>query len=271
MKIALNKIALNGKIVDADTARIDPSDRGLTLGDGLFETIALRKGKPRRLPAHLARLRASGTALGIPLAYDDARMESLIAEVAAANGLSEGILRITLTRGPGARGLALPTKPHPTLLITAAEAPPPAEPARVIIAVSTRRNEFSPLSRMKTLNYMDNVIARDEARQAGADDALLLNTQGRVAESTVANIFLLVNGGLITPPVADGALPGVARADVIRLTRAEEQPVTVEILAKASEVFLSNALGVRPVIQIGETTVGDGEPGLITQLVATRI
>ena len=265
------KISLNGELVDAASARIDPSDRGLTLGDGLFETIALRKGKPRRLPAHMARLRMSATALGIPLVYDDAALDAMIAGVVAANDLTDGVLRITLTRGPGPRGLALPAAPQPTLLITTAPAAPEPEPARMIIATVTRRNELSPLTRFKTLNYLDNVIARDEATLAGADDAFLLNTQGRVAEATAAKVFLLVNGGLITPPIAEGALPGVARADAIRLTHAEERPVTVETLAKASEVFLTNALGVRPVIRIGDAAVGDGEPGLITQLVATRI
>lgn len=265
------KVVLNGEILDAGEARIDPCDRGLALGDGLFETLRLHKGKVRRLPAHLARLRLSAAALGIPLVYDDAALESQIAAVVAANALTDAVVKITLTRGPGARGIALPANPCPTLLITTADAPPEPHPARVIVAGVTRRNELSPLSRFKTLNYLDSVLARDEAAQAGADDALLLNTQGRVAESTAANVFLLVNGGLITPPVEEGALPGVARADAIRLTRAEEKPVTLETLAGASEVFLTNALGVRPVVMIGDKPVGDGEPGLITLLVATRI
>jgi branched-chain amino acid aminotransferase len=265
------KIALNGKILDAATARIDPSDRGLTLGDGLFETIALRKGKLRRLPAHLARLRLGCAVLGISLNYDDPGLDSLMARVAEANQMADGVLRVTVTRGPGARGLVPAPDAKPTVLVTAAPAPPHPAPARVIVATVTRRNEHSPLSRIKSLNALDNILARNEAVQAGADDALLLNTQGRLAESTVANVFLLVDGGLITPPVEDGAMPGVARADVIRLAKAEERPVTGELLARASEIFLSNALGIRPVIQIGETPVGDGEPGLITQLIATRI
>lgn len=265
------KVALNGEIVAADAARIDPTDRGLALGDGLFETMCLRKGKVRRLDAHLGRLRMSAAALGIPLAYDDAALEAQIAAVVAAKGLTEAVVKMTLTRGPGARGIALPARPTPTLLIATAEAPPEPPPARVIIATVTRRNELSPLSRFKTLNYLDSVLARDEAMQAGADDALLLNTQGRVAESTTANVFLLINGGLVTPPVVEGALPGVARADTIRLTRAEEKPITLATLAAATEVFLTNALGVRPVVMIGDKPVGDGEPGLITQLVATRV
>lgn len=265
------KIVLNGKILESQDVRIDFTDRGLTFGDGLFETMALRKGKVRRLAAHLARLRLSANALGIPLAFDDAALESQIAELVAANALTEAVVKMTLTRGPAARGLALPAYPRPTLLIATADMPPAPEPARVIIAGVTRRNELSPLSRFKTLNYLDNVLARDEAAQAGGDDAVLLNTQGRVAESTAANIFLLVNGGLITPPVEEGALPGVARADCIRLTRAEEKPVTVETLIHASEVFLTNALGVRSVVMIADRPVGDGEPGLITQLVATRV
>lgn len=264
------KVGLNGAIAEAAGARIDPADRGVLYGDGLFEIIAFRKGKARRLAAHLARLKAGATALGIPLALDDAALEDRIATTAAANGIVNGALRVTLTRGPADDGIALPAAPRPTLLIAAIEVPS-LDPARVIVATVTRRNELSPLSRFKTLNYLDNVIARDEAAQAGADDALLLNTRGRVAGGSSSNIFLLVNGGLITPPVDEGALPGVARADVIRLTHAEEKPVTLETLSRASEIFLTCAFGVRPVIRIGDTPVGDGEPGLITQLVATRV
>ena len=250
------KVGLNGKIVDADTASRDPS------GEGLFETIALRKGKLRRLPAHLARLRAGCAVLGLSLNYDDAGLESLLARVADANQVVDAVLRVTVTRATGTK---------PTLLVTASPVPPYPEPARVIVATGTRRNEHSPFSRIKTLDCPENDLARTEAMAAGADDALLLNTQGRLADSTVANIFLLVDGGLITPPVEEGAMPGVARAEVIRLAKAEERPVTQDLLARASEIFLSNALGIRPVVQIGDAAVGDGEPGLITQLLATRI
>ncbi len=265
------KISLNGVLVEQDAARIDPTDRGLLLGDGVFETIAVRSGAVRRLPAHLARLRLGAAVLDIPLSQTDEHIGALILETLAANTLTDAVVRVTLTRGPGGRGIVAPAEPKPTLMISAAPRPAPAEPARVIIAQDTRRNEFSPLALIKSLNYLDNIIARAEATAQNADDALLLNTAGRVAESTVANIFLLVNGGLITPPVSEGALPGVMRAETIKLARAEEHPVTVDILGQASEIFLTNALGLRSVVKIGEHTVGDGEPGLITQLLATRL
>jgi branched-chain amino acid aminotransferase len=265
------KLSLNGKLVDADEARIDPTDRGFTLGDGVFETIAVRKGSVRHMAAHLNRLKLGCSVLRIKLAYDDPTLKKLIQETAAANNLEDAAVRLTLTRGPGDRGLVPPMRQRPTLLITAAPLPPPPTPARVIVATGTRRNELSPLARIKSLNTLDNVLARAEATNAGADDAILLNTHGNIAESSVANIFLLVDGGLLTPPVSDGALPGIARGEVIRLTHAEERNLTPDMLNRASEVFLTNALGIRPVVAVGDVSVGDGEPGLITQLLATRV
>jgi branched-chain amino acid aminotransferase len=264
------KISINGVLSDAAAARIDPSDRGFTLGDGVFETIAVRKNAVRHLAAHLARLRRGADVLSIPLP-DDMTLANQIGAAITANGLTEAVVRVTLTRGPGARGIAPPPQPVPTLVITASPLPPPAAPARVIIAAVTRRNEHSPLSRIKHLNYLDNILARREAERLNADDAILLNTAGRVAESTVANIFVLVDGFMLTPPVDDGALPGIIRAEAVKLARAEERGVTVEMLTRASEVFLTSALGVRPVTHIDGKPVGDGEPGLITQLLVTRL
>ena len=265
------KISLNGVLIEQDVARIDPSDRGLLLGDGVFETIAVRKGTARRLPAHLARLRLGAAVLNIPLTQTDEQLAALINDTLTANALTEAVVRVTLTRGPGGRGIVAPAEPKPTLMISAAPQPAPAEPARVIIAQDTRRNEFSPLAQIKSLNYLDNIIARQQATAQNADDALLLNTAGRIAESTVANIFVLVNGGLVTPPISEGALPGVMRAEAIKLSRAEERPVTIDMLGAASEIFLTNALGLRAVVKVGDHIVGDGEPGLITQLLATRL
>lgn len=266
----MKKISLNGQLIPADEARIAPNDRGFTLGDGLFETIAVRKGVAKRLPAHLGRLRQGARVLGIPVPFTDARISELAAALITENDLSEAALRITLTRGPGGRGLAPPDAPTPTLLMTTGPQPS-SDPVALIVAQSTRRNEHSPLVRIKSLNYLDNILARNEAIVQDADDAVLLNTVGRLADTTIANIFLLVGGGLVTPPVEDGALPGVMRAEVIRLARAEERAVQMSDLDAASEVFLSNALGIRPVIRINGRDVGDGAPGLITQLLAVRL
>jgi len=265
------KISINGVLSDTTTARIDPADRGFTLGDGIYETIAVRKNAVRHLAAHLARLRQGAQMLGIPLPGDDQHIAQQIGATVTANALSEAVVRVTLTRGPGVRGLVPPPNPIPTFVISVAPLPPPVEPARVMIAATTRRNEHSPLSRIKHLNTLDNILARREASAAGLDDALLRNTAGNIAESTIANVFVLVDGYMLTPPIADGALPGIMRGEAIKLAKAEERSVTVEMLTRASEVFLTSALGVRPVTHIDGKAVGDGEAGLITQLLATRL
>lgn len=264
------KVSLNGEIMEADAARIAPDDRGFTLGDGLFETLAVKKGAPKRLPAHLARLRESAAMLGFPVPYPDTKIATLIDDFIAANALTTAALRITLTRGTGARGIAIPAAPAPTFLITAGPLPPD-DPITLAVIRSIRRDEASPINRVKSLGYLGNIIAREEALAMGADDGVILNIAGRVAETPVANIFCLLGGGLVTPPVEEGALPGVMRAEVIRLARAEERPIDLTDLERASEIFVSNALGIRPVIALNGQDVGDGAPGLITQLLAVRL
>lgn len=255
-------VHLNGRLMAATAARIDPADRGLTLGDGIFETIAVRGGKARRLPAHLARLRMGARLLGIPVPAADGALEQALIEVAAANDVNEGVLRLTLTRGPQARGLA-PTDPGaPTLLITgAAGALAPAKPATAVIAAETRRNERSPLARIKSTSYLDGVIAAREAAASGADEALLLNGAGNLAEAAAANLFVVLDGRAETPPISDGALPGVMRADVIRALGAKERTLAPADLARASEAFLTNSLGIRALVTVDGQAIGDGRPG----------
>ncbi|MBL8628874.1 MAG: aminotransferase class IV [Rhodospirillaceae bacterium] len=265
------RVCLNGKLMDDAEAHIAPGDRGLLLGDGIFETIAVRKGQGKRLHAHLERLRRDGHAIGLDVPWPDTTLNALIERVAQENNLDDAVVRLTVTRGAGPRGLLPPATPNPTLLITAAPMPDLSTPISVVVSTITRRNEHSPLSFIKSTNYLDNVLARKDAAELGADDAVLLNTQERVAETTIANIFALIDGAIITPPVEEGALPGVMRADVLKLARGEEKPITVEMLKGASEVFTSNALGLRSVIAIDGVAVSDGEPGLITQMLAARL
>ena len=252
---------LNGALAEESLARIDPTDRGFTLGDGLFETIRRQGGRILHLDRHLARLRHGAGFLGIPLTWQDGALAAGAAALIEADRLGDAVLRLTLTRGPGQRGILPPAEPRPTLLITAAALPAPMPPARAIIATVTRRNEASPLSRFKTLNYLDNIIARGEALRRGADDAILLNTQGRVAEASVANVFALHGGRLLTPPVEDGALPGIMRGLLIERCGAVEAPLVPADLAAADAVFLSSSLGLRPVLTIDGYAIG-GERGL---------
>lgn len=246
----MSVIWLNGDFLAADKPALLAHDRGLTLGDGLFETIAVKAGVPLRLDAHLRRLRDGADFLGLPVPAGDVALHDAILGLAGANGLTEAAVRLTLTAGPGPRGLPRPDHPSPTLMLAAGRIPAEAPPARLVIARTTCRNEKSPLSRLKTLNYLDSVIARREATARGGDDAILLNTQGRVAEATAANLFLSLDGHWVTPPVAEGALPGTMRAALIRNWRALERPVTAEDLRRADDMVLTNALGMRKILKI---------------------
>ena len=236
---------LNGALHAPDDARIAPADRGFLLGDGVFETVRATAGAARLLDLHLARLRAGAAVLGIPLVWNDTAIAGAVAAVLEANHLESASVRITLSRGPAPRGVLPVGEAAPTLLITAAGLPPQAGPARVIIARSTRRNEASPLSRIKSLSYLDSIIARREAAAAGADDAILLNTRGRVAEATAANLFVLMGGIVATPPVEDGALPGIFRARLLAGGIAVERSMVPADLLGAEAALLGNSLGVR--------------------------
>lgn len=233
----------------AETVAIAPNDRGFTLGDGLFETLCCQDGAIIDGAAHLERLKQGAELLAIPLPMPLAALKAALAETLAGNGLKDAVLRLTLTRGPGLRGLAPPSDPHPTLLIAAAPLPPPLPPARLITATVTRRNEHSPLSRIKSLNYLDNILARLEAERAGADEALLLNGAGRVAEASASNLLALIGEEWQTPPLADGALPGIRRRRLLAAGVCTERPLSLEALRGARALMLSNSLGLRPVAE----------------------
>lgn len=260
------KVWLNGQMVDADQAKVAVGDRGFTLGDGLFETIKAKGGVPLRLDAHWHRLEQGARLLRLPLPLDRAAVDAAIAAVLAANGLSDAALRLTVSRGPGQRGLLPPQPCTPTIVLSAGPLPPVLGPARVVVAESVRRNPHSPLARVKALSYLDNVLARLEAEERGADDALLLNTDGRLAETTIANLFIVTTAGaVLTPPVAEGALPGVRRGEVLHQLGAAERPLALGDLRAAREAFLTNALSIRPLVAVDGHSIGDGQPGSLTQ------
>lgn len=250
-------IWLNGALMQAAEARIDPADRGFTLGDGVFETMRATGGVPAPLGRHLARLRHGAAVLGIDVGFSDAVLTGALAAVAEG---ADCALRLTLTRGKMARGVLPVGGGVATLLISAGALPAPAAPARVIVAQGTRRNEFSPLSRIKSLNYGDSILARQEAAARGADDALLLNTRGDLAEATAANIVLLIDGIWVTPRVVDGALPGIARALLVESGRVEERKINEHDIGRASAGVLVNALGMRDVAAIGGMVLASRRP-----------
>ncbi len=255
----------DGAILPAAAPAILANDRGFLLGDGLFETIKAMGGRPLRWSRHMARLRAGAALLELPLEWPDEALREAALALIARNGLADAALRLTLTRGPGERGLLPPEAPRPTLLLTTAPLPAPAGPARAIIAETAHRDEHSILARVKSLNYLEGVLARMEAGRRGADDALLRNLAGRLAEASAANLFLVLEGRLVTPPVSEGALPGTMRAELMALGGVEERPLEPQSLATATEAFLANSLGLRALVAVDGRLIGGGEPGPVTR------
>ncbi|MEA3349260.1 MAG: aminotransferase class IV [Chloroflexota bacterium] len=266
-------IYLNGQLLPDDQARINPADRGFLLGDGVFETMRAYRGHIFQLDAHLDRLVAGANFLGIPLPLSrDALTRGLYATL-RANQLSQqgASLRLTLTQGPGPRGLIPPPHPQPTLLITAAPLSRTSFPPAKAIIASTRRNEHSPLAKIKSLNFLDNVLARREAAAQNVDEALLLNTAGNLAEASASNLFIVRDGILQTPPISDGALPGITRTVVLKLAAklgipAVETSLAPETLLRAEEAFLTNSIiEIRALVRVEGQLLGNGDVGEITR------
>lgn len=262
-----------GALRPVEAVRIDPADRGFLLADGLFETMRARDGRILRLERHWARLSEGARLLGIPLPLEEAGLAAAGRELLLANGFARGeaALRLTLTRGPGPRGLVPPERPMPTLLLAAFPPPEPAPPARAVLVKSVRRNELSPTSRIKSLAYLDPILALREAIAAGGDEAFLCNTAGRLACASAANLFLIVEGRIWTPSIAEGALSGVTRAVLLERIRARGLPlveaeVPLALLARAQEIVTTNALrGVRPVASVEGRVLPGPCPGPMTR------
>ncbi len=256
----------DGAFLSSNEAGIAADDAGLLRGHGLFETFRARVGRVYLLDRHVARLRAGADELDIAVPPNVERLPEVVSELAQRCELSDARVRLTLTAGPQGGEPALVLQAWP------ATSYPPEMYANGITAViaSMRRNETSPLAHIKSLSYLDNVLAKREALQAGADEALLLNTKGTLAEASLANLFIVRGGDMLTPPIEDGALPGVTRSAVLKLAeptglRASEATLTVDDLRDADEAFLTNAVaGLLPLVAVNGQSVGSGEPGKLT-------
>lgn len=259
----MTKIHLNGRLLDTSEARIDPADRGLLLADGLFETLRAYGGRAFCLEAHLARLAAGATLLGL-IAPPTAETAAAVRETLAANDLTEASIRITLTRGAGPRGLLPPAETTPTLMIAAHPLPPALPHVMSASLASVRRNEHSPLAQLKSLAYLDNILALREAAAAGCDEAILLNTAGRIAGGSRSNLFLVLDGVVTTPPPSEGLLPGIARQTVLDLAAGEgfparEATLNLADLLRASEAFVTNSLlEVVPLMRLQDRALPEG-------------
>lgn len=276
-------VSVNGILRRADEAHINARDRGFTLGDGLFETMRAHGGRILNIHLHLSRLRAGARVLGLDIPWSDADFEAEVYRALEANGLREATVRLSVSRGVArTRGLLPDSEAFLTIAIDAQPFPgyPYALYSRGMRAItsSIRRNESSPLAQVKTLNYLDNVLARREAASAGADEALMRNNTGNLACASAANLFLLIGGILVTPDVRSGALPGTVRALVFSHlapdahVRVEERPVRPSEVGEASEAFLTNALlGVMPLTSLDGHPIGTGRPGPYTARIGSSL
>lgn len=231
-------------------------DRGLLLGDGLFETILFKQGRAVLWDAHLARLARGCGVLGLPSPdADGLRDEALRAVRRAGLDDDRAAVRLTWTAGGGGRGLERPSTPAPRLIVSAAPSVRPTTPV-ILFTSSVRRNAGSPAARLKTLSYLDNVLARREALAAGADEATMLNGEGRLACASAANLFWVADDRLYTPSLLCGVLDGVLRTQVLAAADALGAPVSeVEAppstLQQAQALFITNSLiGLRPVARL---------------------
>lgn len=240
---------LDGAIVPAAEARLPVLDHGLLYGDGVFEGLRFYGRRVFRLAQHLRRLRDSARAIGLRVPLDDATLAQAIAQLVAAFADDDGYLRLVVTRGVGPLGLDPSRCREPAVFIVAdrlalLDAHRRAGGAELVVA-STRRLGADGLDpRIKSLNYLNHILARMEATRAGADEAILLNAQGRVAEASSENVFVVRDGVLRTPPVIDGALDGITRGVVLELARAagitcEEASLAPYDLYNADECFLT--------------------------------
>lgn len=253
-----------GAISDQGTQHFDLTDRGLLLGDGVFDTALVLGGRIFRGAAHLERLLAAARELGIDA---DEHAVRHAAETLVERG-GQGVLRTNITRGPGPRGLRPQSPQRPTIFASLAELPAHVAFAPLGLAIaSIRRNETSPTSRLKTLNYLDGVLAVGAAAAAGFDEALFLNCVGRVACAAAGNVFAICGGEIATPPVGDGVLPGIVRAFILAECGGVERSLDISELVTADAVVVTSSVKlIAPVTRIGDTALGSSSNKVVREM-----
>ncbi|MCC6544117.1 MAG: branched-chain-amino-acid transaminase [Nitrospirae bacterium] len=269
-------IFVNGSLVPEDEAKVSVLDRGFLYGDGVFETLRAYSGKIFRLSDHLNRLFCSANALRLKTPFTENYLEEALYQTLRGNNHTDAYLRLTITRGVSAPGLDTEGCLNPTLTIVSREFsgyPDDLYSSGIKAAVvSTRRIPPEALNpEIKSLNFLNNIMARMEAREAGASEAFMLSTEGYVAEGTVSNIFIVKEGAVKTAPTSVGILNGVTRSLVIGIAQENniplsEQPFQPDELYYADECFVTSTLyEVMPVTSINNKLVGTGFPGMLTQ------
>jgi len=272
----MSVVYLNGELVPAAAARVSVFDRGFMYGDGAFETVRSYRGCLFRATAHWRRLARSLERLGIPAPLTSSELDEVSASVLGANGMSNAVLRVRVSRGIGPRGPGTAFESSPTILVTATEFNGLDESfytrgADVVISDVRRIPDMCLPCDAKSANYLNSILARRDAEAVGAYESIMLNMDGNVAEATGSNVFLVVHDVCRTPDLASGILPGVTRGAVIGCAAAagytvEETACTVADLHAADEVFLTNSvIELVPVHTIDGASVGRQCPGVVTE------
>ena len=275
-KIMSTQVFIDGNLVPKEDAKVSVFDHGLLYGDGVFEGIRVYGGNVFLLTEHVDRLYESARAIRLEIPISEAEMADAVNQTVNANGISDGYVRLIVTRGSGTLGLDIRKTSNPVVIVIADSITlypeEMYENGMSIVIASTIRNHSAALSpRIKSLNYLNNILAKIEGTDAGCLEALMLNSKGEVAECTGDNIFIVKNQVLRTPPVDAGILEGITRNTVIQL--AEDAGHTVEQIAMtrhdiytADECFLTGtAAEVIAIVGLDGRKIGEGEPGPVTR------
>ena len=269
------KIYVDGKYCDEKNAKISVFDHGLLYGDGIFEGIRAYNGRVFQLKEHIDRLFYSAKAILLDIPMSHGEVMKAVVETCRQNGIRDGYIRLLVTRGIGTLGLNPNRCKDPSVIIIADKiqlyAPEFYEKGMEIITVPTTRNLHSALNpAIKSLNYLNNILAKMEANIAGCEEAVMLNAEGFVSECTGDNIFIIKAGRLFTPPLSAGALHGITRGVVMDLAREEgvtvaEPNLTRYDLFNADECFLTGTgAELIPIVKIDGRVIGTGRPGPLT-------
>lgn len=268
-------VYLNDRFVKKEHARVSVFDHGFLYGDGVYETLRTYDGRMFLWERHVARLRQSCELIGLTLPLPAEAWTPIIGELLVRNGLQDSGLRLTVSRGEGELGIDPRLCPHPTVVIVAKPVVRYTDQQRELglglHVASVRRNpQLAQSPQIKSLSFLNNILAKQEAIRVGADDALMLNMDGYVAECTTSNIFFIKNQSVYTPAVACGILEGITREVVLELAneqgvKIEEGRYTLEHVLQADECFMTNTgIEIMAVSKIGDCQIGQGKRGLLT-------
>ena len=264
-----NLIYIDGKYYPKSEAKISVYDHGFLYGDGVFEGIRVYNSHVFKLEEHLNRLYDSAKSIALSIPLGKVEFREAILETIRKNSLRDAYLRVVVTRGYGDLGLNPVKCAKASVVIIADYIAPLYEgiSAKAIVAATRRNNPDSLDPQIKSLNYLNNILAKMEANRAGVDEAIMLNQQGMVCEGTSDNLFVVKNGVLITPPLSDGALGGITRSAVLELAAqlkipVEEKSITVHEIMASDEAFLTGtAAEIGALVEVNGQNIGDGKPG----------